>query len=67
MDNRPGYKTTEFYMTIITKIAIVFLTVYGNVDAETAAALMGGTSSVYVAGRSAKKMKVVPQPAEVSQ
>lgn len=54
--SKPGLKTTEFWITVLTKVFIAVLTATGSIDSTVGAGLFGGAGSVYVASRSAKKM-----------
>lgn len=54
--SKPGFKTTEFWVTILTKVFVGVLTAAGLIDPDVGAGLFGGAGSVYVASRSAKKI-----------
>lgn len=53
---KPGYMTTEFWITNIATIVIMYNSMFHkNIDPKTAAIIMGGLVATYTAGRSLVK------------
>lgn len=53
---RPGWRSTEFVITLIAQIFTAIMGALGKVDPDTATGLVGGSAAVYASGRSAVKM-----------
>ena len=60
---KAGWKTTEFWMTIVTQLLAVVAALNGVLDAKTAAIIIAVLNGVYGVLRTLAKVPVVPAPA----
>ena len=54
----PGIKTSEFWLSFASIVALVALAIQGEIDGEWAAAAILGTGGVYTGSRAAVKKAV---------
>lgn len=53
---KPGYKTTEFYVTVATIVGSLVTAISGGLPADWAASVSGGLAAAYAIARAVAKV-----------
>jgi len=61
MENKPGYKTTEFWMSLFSTVLPAIAAGAGVIPAESAAVIGGVVTSMYTASRAFLKARNKPR------
>lgn len=65
METKPGYKTTEFWLTIITAVAVLLAAVADVLPDKYAAIVASASTAAYAVARGLAKLGVKPDSPDV--
>lgn len=62
METKPAYHTTEFWLTILTNVAVIAAMMLNKISAELALGFLAGGNGLYTIGRGIAKSSNPPTP-----